>query len=233
MMLTILPIAILLIIIAIIVAIILKGKKLVSIKFTYWLLLVYTVVLALATIAVVFVMSDSQVVTEVSEESMRESRVKLEKQLSTGKVDEIDRKHLLKHSSFDYSRPTINLRMNGAVMPKLLIERKTVNDGAIDAYAYTGGLYINGMDFTDRLTAPTFQLSNDQFEIYPPAYDNGINLSMMKSEFTITQFTGEGSSFFDPIEHQVPIIYLRIPKNLVIEDEQELEYLLQYVKKSS
>ncbi|WP_338452980.1 hypothetical protein R4Z09_14580 [Niallia oryzisoli] len=228
MILTILPVAIIIFLIVVIAAIIMKGKKFVTIKFTYWLLLIYCGILFISIAAAGFVIGDTHRVKEVvSEHDIKEKSIELDKQLSTGRYAEIHDDYLLKHSSFDYHQESLKLVMNGNSVPRVFIEKKDQDDGMIDAYAYTSGLYISRVDFTEQIIAPKFELLNDQLEINSNAAQKEINLSMMKNEFTITQFTGS-SSFFDPIEYNEPIIYLRIPKNLSIEDEKDL-YFLQYV----
>ncbi|KAA9019482.1 hypothetical protein [Niallia endozanthoxylica] len=229
MMLSILPVAIVVFIVVIIIAIIMKGKKFVTIKFTYWLLLIYIGVLIISLVAASFVMGDSTKVREiVLEKDIRENRLELEKQLSSGSFEQIDANYLLKQSSFEYHQPSMKMMINGHFAPRIFIEKKEQDDGVIDAYAFSSGLYIDGVNFTERITLPTFSLNNNQFEISLPDNHEGINISMIKNEFTITQFIGGAASFFNPIEHNESIIYLRLPKSLTIQTEQN-SYFLEYV----
>lgn len=228
MILTLLPVAIVIFLIVVIAAILMKGKKFVTIKFTYWLLLIYFGILFISITAAGLVIGDTPRVKEVvSEHDIKEKSIELEKQLSTGKYSDINANHILKHSSFEYRQESLKLMMNGNFVPRVFIEKKDQDDDMIDAYAYTSGLYINGVDFTEQIIAPKFDLMNDQLEIHSTVDQKEINLSMMKNEFTITQFSGS-SSVFDPIEYNEPIIYLRLPKSLVLENEKDL-YFLQYV----
>ncbi len=229
MMLTILPVAIVVFIAVFIIAIIMKGKKFVTIKFTYWLLLTYIGALIISLAIASFVMCDSTKAREILlEKDIRESRVELEQRLSSGSFEQIDANYLLKQSSFEYHQPSMQLMVNDHFISRIFIEKKEQDDGVIDAYVFSSGLYINGVNFTERIKPPTFSLNNNQFEIYPPSNHEEINISMMKNEFTISQFIGGGASFFDPIEHHESMIYLRLPKSLTIQNEED-SYFLEYV----
>ncbi|WP_394232073.1 hypothetical protein [Niallia oryzisoli] len=231
MMLTILPAAIVFFLILIIAAIVIKGKKPVTLKFTYRLLLTYFIVLCISAATAAFVMGDSTGVKKiVSEENISKNVKDLEKQLNSGRYAEIPRESLIKHSSFDYHQPSIQVRINEYFNPRIFIDKKELDDGVIDVYAYTSGLYISGADFTNQIKAPTFSIMNDQLEINPPDNQQEINVSMIKNEFTITQFIGGGTTLFEPIEHNETMILIRIPKNLTIQDEENM-YFLQYINK--
>ncbi|MBU8879951.1 hypothetical protein BGM26_13280 [Bacillus sp. FJAT-29790] len=221
---TLLPLAL---IISLIIFLTAKSRrKFVTVKITHWLLMIYVGVLLISMVAAPFMTEGVLISREkVQEKDIDTVSNDLYNSLSEGKLDEIDRKYLLSENSFDYQNPTLKVFSHYDYGLQVFVERKTSDDGKIEAYYYTGNLIINGMDFSDKLEPSRFQMNGNTFTIWPPE-ETHIKISMIKKEFTITQFNGE-PGIGNMVSHAPSIAYLRIPKNLELIDESDIS--LQYV----
>lgn len=214
----------------------LKENKL-MVKVTHWLFLVYVTVLVAATCATSFFIGQKIIYKEWSPVAeIEDGRVEYYKKLEKGQIHQLD--HLLKLSSFEYDEPTLTLNFSSMEHPHhVYIDKKASNDGNIEARVFAYGVYINGLDFSDQLQPPTFSLHENTLLMgrtlsegsFPPDFSEmyDINVSIVKDEFTMTQFS-EGLQFFNPIIHGDIVVYLTLPKDINIVNESELH--LQFVE---
>ena len=200
------------------------SRKFVTLKITHWLLLVYTGVLVVSMIASPFVIDvKGKQILQISEDESEKVKQDFYAKISKGKIDEISNRGLLKHSSFEFHQPSLKINFTGIETPLIYIEKTKTADQRIEAYAFVTGLFINGVDFTEKIQPPRFIVSDTDGSITIHNEEHQtINVSLLKNEFTITQFLG-GAKMFSLIKHDAPVIYLKVPKDLEITSETGIE----------
>ncbi len=189
-------------------------RKVVTVKITHWLLLIYGAVLLLSIPFVTLLANDPALGRErVENWNEEQSWSNLYNALQTGNIEQLEPHNLLYQDSFDYDKQLLTVRKsdeNGAIF----VERKEVDDGKIEAFVLTNGLIVGGYDFTDKLTPNKIQLVDDTLRVFNPS--NKIEISIMREEFTINQFSGQ-SPINDVSSIQLEV-YLKIPKSLELVD---------------
>lgn len=221
---TTLPIIILTVIFIAVLFLYIKGsRKFVTVKVTHWLLLMYTGVLVFSMIANPFVIDvKGKQIQKVSEKESEKVRQDFYDKISKGKIEALSNRSLLKHSSFEFHQPTLKINCTGVEPPLVYVEKTKAADHGIEAYAFVTGLFINGIDFTEKITPPRFSVSDMDGSItVHNAEHQTIDVAILKNEFTITQFSG-GAKMFSLINHDAPVIYLRVPKHIKITSETDI-----------
>lgn len=204
----------LIIVVASLVFMVKAWKRFVTVKMTHWLLMSYVGLLLIAMVIVPFISTDLPDQVSASEQSRNE----FYQHLGNGKIGSINPEYIAQHKTFDYENSTLKISSNRIDGTLIYVERKDTNDGEINCFVYKRGLIINGFNFTDKLAPIHLELNKNTMNIHqPPPQD--ISLAMVKKEFTINQFSVENLNN-ETMEPDQQVIYLRVPKDLEISNDQ-------------
>ena len=189
-------------------------RKFVNVKITHWLLIIYVGALLLSLIAAPFIINQTTINQErYSREEILREYGEFNAAINNGEIEQLKEKNLLKISSYPYDQPSLEIITNGIGSTSIYVERKKIDDGMIEAYAFQSGMYINGIDFSGKMVPPRFNLYLDKFEVNIP-HEN-ISIAINKNEFPITQFLG-GGVMYESLDSGQFVIYLQIPQSLKV-----------------
>ncbi|WP_042357230.1 hypothetical protein [Bacillus rubiinfantis] len=111
----------------------------------------------------------------------------------------------------------------------IVIERKLSNDGQIDASFYMAGSEVNGLNLTTLIQPPLLEVQEQKL-LLSNSPENDLKFSQFVNVFPIRQFSGERLFGGDqPTSEGTSILYLTIPKDLDVENPEEVN--VQYVNK--
>jgi hypothetical protein len=196
-------------------------KRYVSIKITHWLLVIYGAILLASLILVAFTKP-----LEVGKINATQENIDLYEIMHNGEISKLGKNHLIDAQSFEYKGENITLTSpNGENNSTVFVERKTEDDGRIDVHFYGSGLYMEGINLTEKIILPSLRMEEGTLSIIHPGFQE-INIAVVKDEFTINQFTGERDRD-QGIHFDGPIIYLQIPQHLEIKKDEYMH--LQFV----
>ncbi|WP_066295192.1 hypothetical protein [Bacillus sp. FJAT-29937] len=192
-------------------------RKIITVKVTHWLLIIYVGVLLLSAFYLTLWPQDREASRE-TKENWNEDLVRdhFYNSLFEGKVDQLEGRQLINAKNYDYANNTINIEITGYDY-RIFVERKDDDDGVIEARVYTDGLIVGGFDFTNKITPVNFRLNDDTLKINYPSHQM-INISVARKEFTINQFTGQ-HPINDVIGDGALAVYLIIPKSLQLQSQ--------------
>lgn len=131
-------------------------------------------------------------------------------------------KYNIKKYSFDYEEKDIEFIFAKQQYP-IFLDRKTTEDNKIEVYWYAGPITINSIDFSMILKGPDIKLLN-----------NKLLIEFEKQKYSFTQFSKDLviNQFYDNNETNnvgggfgSGVIYLKIPKNLIILRDEEYNYI--------
>ncbi|MDG5787233.1 hypothetical protein QA612_06985 [Evansella sp. AB-P1] len=202
-------------------------------KFIYgqrlrWMLSSYVIVLLLG--GVTFFILPVQDFPETSVVSEVEDRVTNEAFIDNfydsafeGKIDEVDGVVVSKHLEFPFEEEELFLENvtsdYGGIM--MIVEKKEGVASEIIATHYSTGLYIQGEDFTEKLSSTEITLSNHTLTVIPPEQTE-IRIADFGREFTIAQFAEkDGSDLSTTASLSVQrmghdIIYVIVPEQVEV-----------------
>lgn len=145
-----------------------------------------------------------------------------------GRMDQVDKSFLQKTWSFDYREPKLEFLVNSEnyVNVSVFVERKAVDDGRIEAGFYQNGLNIDNININELQDSPRLELEDDQLVIMKPIKTK-LKFSKFGSVFSVNQFTGETSLGSGSISTGPNILYIKIPKNLELTAQNDLD--IQFV----
>lgn len=146
-----------------------------------------------------------------------------------GNLSKEESQYIAKKWSFPYKGKKLYIKSTDEEYHQglIIVEKKTVNDGKIDAFFYQTPTGMGKVNLTEKIKPVSMKLSGNRLSLTEP---NNIkfSLSKSKSEFTITQFTGEDWTNQSPSSYLGErLLYIRIPSDLELVDESNL--YLQYV----
>ncbi len=155
---------------------------------------------------------------------LEQESLALYKEAIAGRIDKVDPAFIDKEWNFDLQDTKLNLTVvnNEFLSLLIVVERKTTNDGKLEAVLYKTRSSMNDIDITQQIHSPQIQLEGNELAINLPKRSI-ITFSQFQQAFTINQFTGEKtfshqSSFFDG----QTILYLQIPKDLELINKTDL-----------
>lgn len=147
-----------------------------------------------------------------------------------GNIDNVDSKYIIKTQNFDYAEKQLNIAVANEdfLSASIFVERKTINDGKIEAIHYQTGSGLNDMSLSDLMQPLKINIDKNTL-IFENPEKLKLEFSQFKHAFPITQFTGNGefgdsTDFYDGTS----ILYLKIPKDLELTNTYEID--LQYVE---
>lgn len=197
-----------------------------SLKFTYWLLFLYAVLLLAATAAAPFVTTVVDAEKKAGQGDHHEIVDDLHKKLASGRVAEIDPKYVMKESYYDeFTADTLNIDVgSGIESSQIFVETKEENDRKIEFYIYGRELTVDNIDFSEKLEPYRSELAGDTLYITP--FQQKITISIASDSFPVRQRTGEpfmNHSFSTGGQ----ILYLRVPADVKVKAGENV--YLEYV----
>lgn len=199
-----------------------------------WMFGGYIIILLIATILSAFI-SEPKYMNGKKEDMQQLAKEEedLNSAATKGQIKSLGAKYKKKTWNFDYHGKQLNIAIRsdhadpGNTVPNdilIVVERKSTNDGKIEAGFYKTDAAINEQVITFPVTPPVVKLAGNSLTIQNKITE--INYNQVTNAFPIRQFTGENSangfSFFEGGS----ILFLRIPKDLQLTPHENLN--LQY-----
>ena len=147
-----------------------------------------------------------------------------------GNIDKVDSNYIKKTWNLDYQDEQLAITTPNEefIETSIIIERKTVNDGEIEAVYYKSGSSVNGMDISDLEKPLRMKIEKNTMRIENPEKLT-LEFTQFQQAFPINQFTGKGGfSHSHNFYEGASILYLKVPKDLKINAPSELN--VQYVE---
>lgn len=143
-----------------------------------------------------------------------------------GNIDKIDNNYITKRWSLGYEEQELNIATENdeLISTAVIVERKTVNDGKIEALHFKTRSGVNNMEITELEKPITVELNGKTLTIMNPEKVK-LKFSQFQQAFTVNQFTSE-----KPFRHSTrfyggtSILYLKIPKDLKLVDNSNINY---------
>jgi hypothetical protein len=147
-----------------------------------------------------------------------------------GKIENVDSKYIVKTRKFDYPEKQLNIAVDNEdfLSASIFVERKTINDGKIEALHYQTSSGLNEMTLSDLMQPLGIHIDKNTLILENPEKLK-LEFSQFQQAFPINQFTGKGdfsdtNNFIDGTS----ILYLKIPKDLELNSTNEIA--LEYVE---
>lgn len=192
-----------------------------------WLLAGYGLLLLIATVIAYAVSPEITAELEIPYAELEKEYQAFYQAVHEGDIEAIKAySNMEKHWEFPYTdkQLTVTNGENEHVAGRILVERKQVNDGLIEASVYRSrsvttskGAYT--IDFSDEIPLFDLELADGTLSM-SKSEKIELTYATFKKEFTINQFTGEGGRGFGSAtfwgEH---VLYLQIPKDLELDSQ--------------
>ena len=147
-----------------------------------------------------------------------------------GNIENVDSKYFVKTRNFDYTEKQLNIAVvnEDFLSASIFVERKTTNDGKIEALHYQTGSGLNEMSISDLMQPLGINIDKNTLMLENPEKTK-LEFSQFQQAFPINQFTGKGDfSDTNNFYGGTSILYLKIPKDLELNNTYEID--LQYVE---
>lgn len=203
MLLMFLPILFILILAAGVGTVMVKASRRIRVspKKTRWMIGGYTLILLTAAVLSVSVLSDKSekfktwTVEEMKQIESEQMRVMAA--AHSGKLIDLDGVYTSKKSwSFPYENQKLDIthleEESGGVM--VFVQEKETNDDLIEAVHYTGNVFVDGMDMTDKKSSADLELKGKILSV-KAAEMVYVNVTKFTSGFPFQQFSN-GKSWF-------------------------------------
>lgn len=183
-----------------------------TVKITHWLLIVYTGVLLLSLVFVLFMEVEEPILEE-------QQRVDVYGKMFEGSIPV---EHVLEEHSFEPGNNILKMAaINHHQVTDVFVRRTGNGDGMVKMQILGYGPTANKMNFAKEFKPPHVRLDENTLIIdYPELQE--IKVAILKNDFTVNQFTGN-SILGEGINFEGPIFYLEIPEQLELEPNAEIE----------
>ncbi|MFK9092173.1 hypothetical protein [Bacillus salipaludis] len=167
---------------------------------------------------------------KVDTEELEKESIDLYDAAIAGEIANVGSEFLLKKWNFDFNGSQLHLGVvqDDNLNTSVIVERKKLNDGKIEAAYYQTRSSVNGMEVTGLANPPHPEIAKDELLLRNPRISK-IEFSEFTNVFSVKQFTGE--DFFthhSDFSGGQSILYLRIPKDLELIDKTGVN--LNYVE---
>jgi hypothetical protein len=194
---------------SLVVFVIKKGKRLVTIKFTHWLLAGYLSLLVICAVVAPFLSMEFPEKANAKEKSW----VHLYGDLNKQELESIDPDFLVDRKVYEFKEPTLKISTNQNRPALIFVERTAALDGKIEAFVYNTGLNVHGHFFKDKVEPIQMEMIDNTLMVTHSAHTT-VKMTIVEKEFTIQQFSNEQQN--NNLEGPEEAVYLRIPENLKI-----------------
>lgn len=189
------------------------------------------VLLICVVLAAVHPVKTTDGLKKVNYKDVEQESIDLYETAVEGRIDQVDKKFIRKQWEFTLTGQQLDISVENEEYQNtsIIVERKNTNDGKMEAVFYRTRSNVDGIDITELATPPKLVLTEAGLTLKNPKKGK-LAFLVFSSPFSVSQFTGE-ASFSDhdsPITHGQSILYLRIPKDLVLPDQSNLN--LQFVE---
>jgi hypothetical protein len=218
---------ILLAIIAIVIAGVVKGSgarkqsQWFSGSSTKWFIAGYALfLLASVLIYQLIPKTDEVLEPEITQEEMNQFYNDFHNAAIKGELDSLEGSIKTAEWVFDYDQPKLHLRTkySNHISVSVVTERKSTNDGTIEAYYYTGVSTAGNIDISNAVSRVDLELDGSTLELMRPEVVER-HFAQFIQEFTITQFSEQKRLNNGHHTHIAPeVLYLKIPEELEIVD---------------
>ncbi|WP_053361501.1 hypothetical protein [Bacillus sp. FJAT-27251] len=201
-------------------------SRFMSVKLTYWLLFIYAVLLLVATAAAPFVTTDVEGDEKVVQSNHDEMMSDLYTKVSSGRISEIDPKHLKQENHFDdFDGNVLYISLSaGMDGSQIYVDKKNKDDRTVEFYIFGTELLVDDMDFSQHVPPSRVELSGKHMTISP--VQQKVTISIASDSFPVRQRTGQ--PFMDhSMSSGGQILYLRIPEDVKVDAGENL--YLEYV----
>jgi hypothetical protein len=193
-----------------------------------WMLGGYVAILLICTGVSPLLPDDKEVTYKIinNSQDIEKESTELYDAANEGNIEKIDNKFINKVWSLGYEEQelTITTENDELISTAVIVERKTTNDGKIEALHYKTRSGVNNMEITELENPLRIVLNKNTLTIMNPEKVK-LKFSQFQQAFTINQFTGE-----KPFRHSTrfyggtSILYLKIPKDLKLVDHSNINY---------
>ncbi|MED1864167.1 hypothetical protein P4V41_11950 [Fictibacillus nanhaiensis] len=189
-----------------------------------WILGGYTIILAIATVISLSVLpnykNDQKVATAAEMTKIEDAQTKAIDNLYSGNLVDLDKAFSEKKKwSFPFEEKSLDIVLTEGEtgIMSVFAERKSENDGEIEATYHVGKSYIDGVDFTNELDPPELLLNGQQLTVNNPTLVT-VSFSRFSPGFAFSQFS-KGEHFSQEIRSSVigrDFILLKVPNDIEI-----------------
>lgn len=189
-----------------------------------WILGGYTMILAIATVISLSVLpnykNDQKVATAAEMNQIENAQNRAVNNLYSGNLDDLDKAFFEKKKwSFPFEEKSLDIVLTEGEtgIMSVFAERKSENDGEIEATYHVGKSYIDGVDFTDKVHSPELLLNGQQLTVSNPALVT-VSFSRFSPGFAYSQFS-KGGHFSQENRSSVigrDFILLKVPNDIEI-----------------
>ncbi|MEH7275707.1 hypothetical protein [Neobacillus vireti] len=147
-----------------------------------------------------------------------------------GNIDKVDSNYIKKTWNLEYQNQQLAIIAPNEeyIETSIIVKRKTVNDGGIDAVYLKSESSVNGMDISDLEKPLQIKIEKNEMRIQNPERLE-LKFTQFQQPFVINQFTGKSTfSHSNNIYEGTSVLYLKVPKDLKINAATELN--VQYVE---
>ncbi|HEY4552569.1 MAG TPA: hypothetical protein VIG80_05205 [Bacillaceae bacterium] len=197
-------------------------------KVAIGLLLGYVGLLVLAGIVYEWLPGKNPELKMVGEREADETGNQLYEDLLEGRIDSVAAAYI--KDEWDFEVTGNSLRIFGPSEHysdvEIVVERKQEEDGRVEGFSIAHAA-VDGMDLTSEMVRIGVEPTGDTLTIINSG-ETRLDFQVIKKDFVVNQFTGEKSSV--ELGHSMTsrqILYLRIPRNLDLVNDQGL--FLNYV----
>jgi hypothetical protein len=230
MLLMFLPILIILLLAAGVGTIMVKASRRIRVspKKTRWMIGGYTLILFAAAVLSISVLSDKR--EEFKTWTVEEMKQIESEQMSvmaaahSGKLTHVEDVYTNKKSwSFKYTHQTLDItHLDGEAHDVMVfVEEKDMDDNMIEAVHYTGNVFVDGMEMTDKKSSAELELQGKILSIKAPEMVH-VDVTKFSSGFPFQQFSN-GNNWFLGERPSMGIgqdfILLKVPKDVEVDGQ--------------
>ncbi|SDN26221.1 hypothetical protein [Bacillus sp. OK048] len=174
--------------------------------------------------------TDEKIYKAIDVKDLDHAGIELYDAALAGNIDKVDSNYIKKTWNLDYQdqQLAITAANEEYIETSIIVERKTVNNGEIEAVYYKSRSSVNGMDISDLEKPLQMKIEKNTMRLENPEKLT-LEFTQFQQAFPINQFTGKrGFSDSNSIYEGNSVLYLKVPKDLKINAPSELN--VQYVE---
>jgi hypothetical protein len=200
-------------------------------KRIHWLFGCYLAILVICAGLTPLLPTDEKIYKDIDVNDLDDAGTELYEAALAGNIDKVDSNYIKKTWNLDYQYQQLAITASNEefIETSILVERKTVNDGDIEAVYYKSGSSVNGMNISGLEKPLQIKVQNNAMKIENPERLE-LEFTQFQQAFPINQFTRKRGYFShsNSIYEGISVLYLKVPKDLKINAQSELN--VQYVE---
>ncbi len=200
-------------------------------KRMHWFFGGYLAILVICAGMAPLLPTDEKIYKDIDVKDLDHAGTELYEAALAGNIDKVDSNYIKKTWNLDYQDQQLSITASNEefIETSIIVERKTVNDGDIEAVYYKSASSVNGMDISALEKPLQIKVENNAMKIKNPERLE-LGFTQFQQAFPINQFTGKRGYFShsNSIYEGNSVLYLKVPKDLKINAQSELN--VQYVE---